>query len=77
MCVLAGDISPMDVISHIPVFCESNGVTYVFVTAKAELGEAAKTKRPTSCVLLTQESVGKDRLDELCLEVAALDHGIA
>lgn len=77
LCVLAGDISPMDVISHIPVFCESNGVGFVFVTAKAELGEAAKTKRPTSCVLLTVEGVGKDRLEELCAEVAALDHGIA
>jgi H/ACA ribonucleoprotein complex subunit 2 len=77
LCVLAGDIAPMDVISHIPVFCEENGVAYVFVTSKAELGQSAKTKRPTSCVLLTQESVGKDRLEEVVSEVFKLDHGIA
>lgn len=77
LCVLAGDISPMDVISHLPVFCEELGVHYVFVTSKAELGEAAKTKRPTSCVLLTKEAAGADRFAEIVDEVKGLDFGIA
>ncbi len=77
LCVLAGDISPMDVISHLPVFCEELGVNYVFVTSKAELGEAAKTKRPTSCVLLTEEAAGADRFAEIIDEVKGLDFGIA
>jgi H/ACA ribonucleoprotein complex subunit 2 len=52
VAVLAGDVSPLDVISHLPVFCESKGVPYIFVPSKDELGAAGLTKRPTSCMLV-------------------------
>jgi H/ACA ribonucleoprotein complex subunit 2 len=54
--VLAADISPMDVISHIPVLCEDHNIPYIYVQSRAELGAAGQTKRPTSVVM-----VGKDR----------------
>ncbi|KAH9831299.1 H/ACA ribonucleoprotein complex subunit 2-like [Teratosphaeria destructans] len=50
--VLAADISPMDVISHIPVLCEDHGIPYVYVPSRAELGAAGSTKRPTSVVMV-------------------------
>ena len=53
--VLAADISPMDVISHIPVLCEDHGIPYIYVTSRAELGAAGSTKRPTSVVMIGQE----------------------
>ncbi|KAG6034716.1 hypothetical protein E4U41_006414 [Claviceps citrina] len=53
--VIAGDISPMDVISHIPVLCEDHNVPFIFVTSRAELGAAAKTKRPTSVVMIMEK----------------------
>lgn len=51
--ILAADISPMDVISHIPVLCEDHNIPYVYVPSRAELGAAGSTKRPTSVVMLT------------------------
>lgn len=57
--VLAADISPLDVISHIPVLCEDHGVPYIFVTSRAELGAASSTKRPTSVVLISREGAKK------------------
>lgn len=67
--VLAGDISPMDVISHIPVLCEDVNVPYIFVASRAELGAAGSTKRPTSVVMVTEKRVGGpkkggDKIDE-------------
>ena len=59
--VLAADISPMDVISHLPVLCEDHGVPYVFVTSRAELGAASSTKRPTSVVMVSKEATGKKK----------------
>ena len=59
--ILAADISPMDVISHIPVLCEDHGVPYIFVTSRAELGAAGSTKRPTSVVLISKEAGGKKK----------------
>lgn len=57
--VLAADISPMDVISHIPVLCEDHSVPYIYVTSRAELGLAGQTKRPTSVVMVTGSMGGK------------------
>lgn len=53
----------MDVISHIPVFCENNNIPYVFVPSKADLGAAASTKRPTSCVLA--QDLGNDAPEKI------------
>ena len=50
--ILAGDISPIDVISHLPVLCETHNVPYLFVPSKIDLGSAGCTKRPTSCIMI-------------------------
>jgi len=57
--VLAADISPMDVISHIPVLCEDHNIPYIYVTSRAELGMAGQTKRPTSVVMIARDIVQK------------------
>ncbi|KAJ3463239.1 hypothetical protein MRS44_008025 [Fusarium solani] len=59
--IIAGDISPMDVISHLPVLCEDHNVPFIFVTSRAELGAAAKTKRPTSVVMIMEKADGKKK----------------
>lgn len=52
LAVLAGDIYPIDVMSHLPILLEDYNVPYLFVPSKQDLGAAASTKRPTSCVLI-------------------------
>ncbi|KAJ9110273.1 hypothetical protein QFC19_001676 [Naganishia cerealis] len=53
LLVLAGNITPMDVISHLPLMAEeAKGVEYIWVTSKEELGAASGTKRATSTVLI-------------------------
>ncbi|KAK4963882.1 snoRNA-binding protein [Elasticomyces elasticus] len=61
--ILAADISPMDVISHIPVLCEDHNIPYVYVTSRAELGAASSTKRPTSVVMITPQAAGKKEVE--------------
>ena len=56
LCVIAGDISPIDVISHLPILCEEADVPYIYVPSKADLGAAAQTKRPTSCALIAPKT---------------------
>ena len=55
-CVIAGDISPIDVVTHLPIMCEDRQVPYFYVPSKQKLGAAACTKRPTSCILVTPGS---------------------
>lgn len=52
ICVIAGDISPLDVIAHFAGLCEDNDVPYIYVPSKAELGAAGATQRPTSVVMV-------------------------
>ncbi|GMY10139.1 H/ACA ribonucleoprotein complex subunit 2-like protein [Fagus crenata] len=52
ICVIAGNISPIDVITHVPILCEEADIPYVYVTSKEDLANAGATKRPTCCVLV-------------------------
>lgn len=60
LVLIAGDISPIDVITHVPVLCEENDVPYVFLPSKEDLGTAGSTKRPTSCVMVVLGGKKKD-----------------
>lgn len=50
--MIAGDISPIDVVTPLPVMCEDHDIPYIYVPSKEELGAAGLTKRPTSCMLI-------------------------
>lgn len=73
VCILAGNISPIDVISHLPVMCEDHQISYVFVPSKEELGAAGNTKRPTSCVLVKAGDAHKETFDKVVKEVGSLN----
>ena len=59
-CIIAGDISPIDVVVHLPIMCEDRQIPYFYVPSKLDLGSAASTKRPTSCILLTPKDTFAD-----------------
>ena len=63
--ILAADISPMDVISHIPVLCEDHNVPYIYVSSRAELGAAGNTKRPTSVVMVSEARAGAKKAEKI------------
>ncbi|WMV21653.1 hypothetical protein MTR67_015038 [Solanum verrucosum] len=60
LCVIAGNISPIDVITHVPLLCEEADIPYIYVPSKEDLASAGATKRPTCCVLvLTKPTKGE------------------
>ncbi|KAG6543757.1 hypothetical protein Mapa_014941 [Marchantia paleacea] len=63
LCIIAGDISPIDVITHVPILCEEADVPYIYVPSK-ELGAAGATKRPTSCTLVLSGPLKGDGSEE-------------
>jgi H/ACA ribonucleoprotein complex subunit 2 len=63
LCVLAGDVFPLDVVSHLPLLLEEKNVPYLFVPSKQDLGAAASTKRPTSVVLIKTPKSGFEAQD--------------
>mmetsp|Transcript_19937 Transcript_19937/g.28371 ORF Transcript_19937/g.28371 Transcript_19937/m.28371 type:complete len:157 (+) Transcript_19937:62-532(+) len=76
LAVIAGDIYPIDVVSHLPIMLEEGGIPYIFVPSKQDLGAAANTKRPTSCVLVNpkkKEFDGQDLYEALMQEAKSFD----
>lgn len=71
LCIIAGDISPIDVICHIPIYCEEKAVPYIYVPSKEDLGAASQTKRPTSIVMVKagSDAAIKGLFDECVSEV--------
>jgi H/ACA ribonucleoprotein complex subunit 2 len=59
LLILAADITPIDIIAHLPVLSEEAQIPYVFVPSKEELGQASATKRPTSCVMVCPDAKAK------------------
>ena len=59
--VLAGDITPVDLVSHIPIMCEDLGFPYVYVRSKEYLGEATLSKNPTTVIMFARPG-GKSEL---------------
>ncbi|KAF7301699.1 hypothetical protein MIND_00735400 [Mycena indigotica] len=87
LLILAADINPIDIISHLPILSEEAQIPYIFVPSKEELGNASSTKRPTSCVMVCPDQKKKAKAkdgdekdedyrelyDEVRQEVEALD----
>ncbi|XP_031257286.1 H/ACA ribonucleoprotein complex subunit 2-like protein [Pistacia vera] len=69
LCVIAGNISPIDVITHVPILCEESDIPYIYVPSKEDLANAGATKRPTCCVLVLTKPVkgelGSEEQDKL------------
>ncbi|KAJ7771369.1 RNA-binding protein [Mycena maculata] len=64
LLILAADINPIDIISHLPVLSEEAQIPYIFVSSKEELGNASSTKRPTSCVMVCPDQKKKGKPKE-------------
>ena len=67
-----GDVSPIDVISHIPVFCENKKIPYCYIPSRRQLGGASGTKRPTSVVLIEKDKEYEELYEQCFGDVDAL-----
>jgi hypothetical protein len=55
LCVIAGDISPIDVITHVPILCEEAGVPYIYVHSKVGQYKSNPARDPSRTVVQSFE----------------------
>ncbi|CAB4037846.1 H ACA ribonucleo complex subunit 2, partial [Paramuricea clavata] len=70
--VLAGDVTPIDVYSHLPVMCEDRNLPYCYVPSRLDLGVAVNSKRPTCAVMIRCHDDIKDKYEKCFTEVKSL-----
>jgi large subunit ribosomal protein L7Ae len=59
LVVMAEDVSPEEVLAHMPILCEEKKIPYTYVPSKDELGSAAGLHVPTAAVAVL--NLGKDK----------------
>lgn len=70
--LFAGDVSPIEIMCHLPAVCEEKSVPYAYVPSRHELGAAMGVKRGTVTVLVREHPEYKDLYDELKKEIGVL-----
>ncbi|MBN2881487.1 50S ribosomal protein L7ae [Candidatus Woesearchaeota archaeon] len=58
----AGDVSPAEIIMHIPVLAKEKGIVAVKVPSKSDLGAAAGLPVATVAVAIIKEGEAKDKI---------------
>nr|CAG4643641.1 EOG090X0JRW [Ilyocryptus agilis] len=70
--VFAGDVTPIDIMCHMPGVCEEKNIPYVYTPSRLELGHSLGLKRTSLMVLVKEHADYKETYDELVSELKAL-----
>lgn len=65
LIVIADDVSPKEVVMHLPPLCDEKKVAYAHVKSKQELGRAAGIDVPTASIAIVDEGDAKKDIESL------------
>lgn len=65
LVVLASDVSPAEIVMHLPILCEEKSIVCVVAGTKEELGAAAGLTVGTVAVAVTEEGNAKNDLQKV------------
>lgn len=70
--VMAEDVTPEELLAHIPLLCEEKGIAYGYVPSKTELGASAGLPVSTAAIAVLDAGTGAEAVDDLAKKTAAL-----
>ncbi len=65
LVVIAEDVSPEEIVVHLPLICREKGVPYAFIPAKADLGKAIGLGVPTASVAVENAGGATEKLQDI------------
>nr|ACO10337.1 H/ACA ribonucleoprotein complex subunit 2-like protein [Caligus rogercresseyi] len=72
LLVFAGDVTPIDVMCHLPAVAEDKDIPYCFTPSRADLGTAMGVKRGTLTLLIREHEDYQELFDEIKEEIHTL-----
>jgi len=72
LVILATDVTPEEILMHLPVLCDEKKVAYVYVPSKLELGKAAGVDVATSSIAIEETGDAKRIVEEIRKKMLAL-----
>ncbi|GBM06456.1 H/ACA ribonucleoprotein complex subunit 2-like protein [Araneus ventricosus] len=64
LVVFAGDVTPIEVMCHMPGVCEDKGIDYIYTPSREDLGLAMGVKRSCLMILVKEHPDYKDLYDD-------------
>jgi len=72
LVVIAEDVTPPEVVAHLPILCDERKIPYVFVPSKDQIGPAIGIDVPTASAAVLDPGEGRQILDQVTQELARL-----
>jgi large subunit ribosomal protein L7Ae len=72
LVVIAEDVTPPEVVAHLPILCEERKIPYVFVPSKDQIGPAIGIEVPTAAAAVLDAGEGAQILEQVTQELARL-----
>ena len=72
LVVMAEDISPEEILAHMPILCEEKNIPYTYVPSKDELGSAAGLHVSTASVAIVDSGKNKAGIENLVKKIESL-----
>jgi large subunit ribosomal protein L7Ae len=67
--IMAEDVTPEEILAHMPVLCEEKNIPYTYVPSKDELGSAAGLKVSTAAVAILDAGKDKSSIDNIIKKI--------
>ena len=72
LVIMAEDISPEEILAHMPILCEEKNIPYAYVPSKDELGTSAGLHVGTAAIAILNPGKDKNGLETLVKKTAEL-----
>merc|ERR1712223_1850719 len=72
LVIFAGDVTPVDVMCHMPAVCEEKSLSYCYTPSRQDLGAAMGVKRGCLMVMVREHEDYKELYQEMLQEVGGL-----
>jgi len=71
LVVIAEDVSPAEVVMHLPILCEEKNIPYSYIATRKDLGEKAGLRTATASIAITESDADAD-IKDLAKKLAEL-----
>lgn len=72
LVLMAEDVSPEEILAHVPLLCEEKGIPYGYVPTKQELGTAAGLTVGTAAVAVMDPGASAELIEEVAKKFSGL-----
>lgn len=72
LVVIAEDVTPPEIVAHLPLLSDEKNIPCVFVPSKKELGTAAGIPVPTSSIAVVDAGNAKELIENLAKQLGEL-----